>query len=264
MGYEQIAVDREGSVVRITLNRPDKLNALTAVMSDELMDAFEGAREDQDVRAVVVTGAGRGFCAGQDLTEFEAAYRSGGRPDIEEHLARTFHRLIPLIVETPKPVIAGVNGVAAGAGVSLAAACDVRVASEEARFTQAFVKIGLVPDSGGTWLLPRLVGYAKALELSMTGDVIDAREAHRIGLVNQVVETGDFSEELSSYAARLASMPTAAIGATKELLQASPASTLHQALDAEARAQARMGETDDHLEGVMAFAEKREARFHGR
>jgi 2-(1,2-epoxy-1,2-dihydrophenyl)acetyl-CoA isomerase len=264
MAYEQILVERHGETTRITLNRPEKLNALTGVMSDETTHALEQARDDDEVRAVVVTGAGRGFCAGQDLTEFEEAYRSGRRPDIEEHLAKTYHRLIPLIVEMPKPVIAGVNGVAAGAGLSLAAACDLRVASEEARFTQAFVRVGLVPDSGGTWLLPRLVGPAKAMELSITGDVVDAQEALRIGLVNRVVPADDLPDEVASVAARLASMPTVAIGETKALLQASGASTLQQALDAEARAQARMAQTDDHLEGVMAFAEKRDPKFQGR
>jgi 2-(1,2-epoxy-1,2-dihydrophenyl)acetyl-CoA isomerase len=264
VGYEQISVEREGDVATVTLTRPDKLNALTAVMSDELMGAFAGFRDDPGVRAVVVTGAGRGFCAGQDLTEFESAYRSGERPDIEEHLARSYHRLIPLMVTTRQPVIAAVNGVAAGAGLSLAAACDIRIASEEARFTQAFVKIGLVPDSGGTWLLPRVVGPAKALELSITGEVVDAAEALRIGLVNRVIPAPLFAAEVSEYAARLASLPTAAIAATKELLRDSVGSNLEQALAREARAQTRMGQTEDHLEGVEAFAEKRPPRFRGR
>jgi 2-(1,2-epoxy-1,2-dihydrophenyl)acetyl-CoA isomerase len=261
---KQITVDRDGAVSRITLNRPERLNALTGEMSDELVEAFTAIRDDSEVRAVVVTGAGRGFCSGQDLTEFEEAYRSGGRPDIREHLARTYHRLIPIIVETPKPVIAAVNGVAAGAGVSLAAACDVRIATEEARFTQAFVKIGLAPDSGGTWLLPRLIGYARALELSMTGDMVDASAALEMGLVNRVVPVDVFEKEVGEYAARLAAMPTAALGATKELLREALTVDLEEALHREADAQARMGQTADHLEGVTAFAEKREPRFTGR
>jgi 2-(1,2-epoxy-1,2-dihydrophenyl)acetyl-CoA isomerase len=264
MAYEQIGVSSDGGVTTITLRRPDKLNALTAVMSDELVDAFTRARDDPEVRAVVVTGAGRGFCAGQDLTEFEAAYRSGQRPDIREHLVRTFHRLIPLVVETPKPVIAAVNGVAAGAGVSLALACDIRLASDEARFTQAFVKIGLVPDSGGTWLLPRAIGSARALELSITGDVIDAATALEVGLVHRVIPADAFEPEVRAYASRLAAMPTAAIAATKQLLREALGLGLEEALDREAEAQSRMGQTDDHLEGVMAFAEKREPRFRGR
>jgi 2-(1,2-epoxy-1,2-dihydrophenyl)acetyl-CoA isomerase len=264
MAYEQIVVERDGAVARVTLNRPDKLNALTQVMSDELCDAFEKIHEDDAVRAVVLTGAGRGFCAGQDLTEFEESYRAGERPDIEQHLEKTYHRLIPIIVNTPQPVIAAVNGVAAGAGLSLAVACDIRLASEEARFTQAFVKIGLVPDSGGTWLLPRVVGYARALELSMTGDMVDARTALDIGLVTQVLPADSFVEEASAYAKRLADMPTRALSATKRLIRENLTADLDTALAAEGNAQAQMGQTEDHLEGVMAFAEKREPRFEGR
>lgn len=264
MTYEQIAVNRDESVARITLNRPDKLNALTQVMSDELCDVFEKVRDDEEVRAVLLTGAGRGFCAGQDLTEFEESYRAGERPDIEAHLERTYHRLIPLMVETPQPVVAAVNGVAAGAGVSLAVACDIRLASEEARFTQAFVKIGLVPDSGGTWLLPRVVGYARALELSLTGDMVDARTALDIGLVSQVLPAESFLDQAAAYAARLAALPTRALASAKRLIRESLNADLETSLKAEAKAQAEMGQTADHLEGVMAFAEKREARFTGR
>ena len=264
MTYEQIAVNRDGPVARITLNRPDKLNALTEVMSDELCDVFENVRDDEEVRAVLLTGAGRGFCAGQDLTEFEESYRAGERPDIEAHLERTYHRLIPLMVETPQPVVAAVNGVAAGAGVSLAVACDIRIASEEARFTQAFVKIGLVPDSGGTWLLPRVVGYARALELSLTGDMVDARTALDIGLVSQVLPAESFLDQAAAYAARLAALPTRALASAKRLIREGLNADLETSLKAEAKAQAEMGQTADHLEGVMAFAEKREARFTGR
>jgi 2-(1,2-epoxy-1,2-dihydrophenyl)acetyl-CoA isomerase len=262
--YDQIVVDRDGAVARITLNRPDKLNALTHRMSDELFDAFTAAGRDTDVRAVVLTGAGRGFCAGQDLSEFESAYRAGERPDIREHLMRSYHRLIPLIVRTPKPVIAAVNGVVAGAGVSLAVACDVRIASEAARFLQAFVKIGLVPDSGGTWLLPRMVGYATALELSITGDAVDARRALDLGLVTRVVSPEALEDEVAAYARHLAGMPTAAIAATKELMREGLRLDLEESLDREAEAQGRLGRSDDHLEGVMAFVEKREPRFTGR
>jgi 2-(1,2-epoxy-1,2-dihydrophenyl)acetyl-CoA isomerase len=261
--YEEIAV-ADGPVTRITLNRPDKLNALTHRMSQELGRAFAQAGDDPDVRAIVLTGAGRGFCAGQDLSEFESAYRAGERPDIRRHLEASYHRLIPQIVGIPKPVVAAVNGVAAGAGVSLAVACDVRLASEEARFLQAFVKIGLIPDSGGTWLLPRVIGYARALELSISGDPIDARRALDIGLVNRLVPPERFEAEVEGYAARLAALPTAAIAATKELLGSALRLELDEALGREAEAQGRMGQTEDHLEGVMAFAEKREPRFRGR
>jgi 2-(1,2-epoxy-1,2-dihydrophenyl)acetyl-CoA isomerase len=264
VSYEQIAVQRDGAVIRIVLNRPDKLNALTQVMSDELVDTFTSLQDHPEVRAVILTGAGRGFCAGQDLTEFESAYRAGERPDIEAHLERSYHRLIPLIVTTPRPVIAAVNGVAAGAGVSLAVACDIRIASDQARFIQAFVKIGLVPDSGGTWLLPRIIGYPSALEMSITGEPIEAERALALGLVNRVVSASNLDEEAAGYAARLAAMPTAAVAATKELMRGNLAVDLDEALRREGAAQARMGQTEDHLEGVMAFAEKREPRFTGR
>jgi 2-(1,2-epoxy-1,2-dihydrophenyl)acetyl-CoA isomerase len=264
MSYEQITYRREDGVAWVTLDRPEKLNALTGAMSDELSEVFEEAARDDETRCVALTGEGRGFCAGQDLTEFRDAYETGDRPDIEEHLAKTYHRLIPLIVGCPKPVIAGVNGVAAGAGLSLALACDVRLASTEARFTQAFVKIGLIPDSGGSFLLPRIVGYAKALELSITGEMIDAAEAHRIGLVNRVIPADSFTEDLQAYAARLAAMPTAAIAETKTLLLEGLISDLGEALEREAGAQSRMARTEDHMEGVMAFAEKRDPSFKGR
>ena len=264
MAYEQIAVSREGAVEWITLNRPDRLNALTATMSGEIEAAFGAAGGDQQVRCIVLTGEGRGFCAGQDLTEFEAAYRAGDRPDIAEHLRNSYHRMIPVLVRTPKPVIAAINGVAAGAGLSLALACDLRVASDEARFTQAFVKIGLIPDSGGSYLLPRAVGYPKALELSISGDLIDAKTALEIGLVSRVVSAVSFRDDVSALANKLAAMPTLAIAATKSLLQGSLARTLDEALEEEATAQAAMGQTHDHVEGVNAFAEKREPRFEGR
>jgi 2-(1,2-epoxy-1,2-dihydrophenyl)acetyl-CoA isomerase len=264
MGNRQTITSVDGAVATVTLNRPDKLNALTQVISDELVDAFTGIAEDDGIRAVLLTGAGRGFCAGQDLTEFEASYRAGERPDIEAHLERSYHRLIPVIVESPQPVIAAVNGVAAGAGVSLAAACDIRVASEEARFIQAFVRIGLVPDSGGTWLLPRIIGYPRALEMSMTGEPVDAQHALDIGLVTRVYPADSFAKESRDLAERLAALPTRALAATKRLMRENLEVDLEAALKAEGQAQSEMGQTADHLEGVMAFAEKREPKFEGR
>jgi 2-(1,2-epoxy-1,2-dihydrophenyl)acetyl-CoA isomerase len=263
MGYEQIVVERDGATFRITLNRPDRLNALTQVMSDELVEAFTTAGEDDAIRAVILTGAGRGFCAGQDLTEFRDT-SEGRPPDIEAHLERAYHKLIPVMVETPKPVLCAVNGVAAGAGVSLAVACDVRIAGESARFTQAFVKIGLVPDSGGTWLLPRVVGPAKALELSIGGEMVDAEAALEMGLVSRVVADDALEKESIDYAAALAALPTAAIGEAKALIRDSMGIDLREALRREAEAQSRMATTHDFREGVAAFAEKREPRFEGR
>lgn len=264
MTYEQITMATADGVARIIMSRPEKLNALTATMSDELVDAFERAAAADEVRCVILTGEGRGFCAGQDLTEFADAYRSGQRPDIKAHLAKTYHRLIPTMAETPKPVVAAVNGVAAGAGLSLALACDIRVASDEARFTQAFVKIGLVPDSGGTYFLPRVVGYAKALELSMTGEMLDAEAARELGLVSRVFPTGSFEDDVAALAATLAGLPTQTLVATRDLIRGALTLDLDDALAREADAQASMAETDDHLEGVTAFAEKRQPRFRGR
>ena len=194
MSFEQIRWEISDGTAWIRLNRPDKLNAMTSRMAGEMLEALGQAAEDEAVRCVVLTGEGRGFSAGQDLTEFQE--RGLDHLDVAGHLRAGYNRLITAIVELPKPVVAGVNGVAAGAGLSLACACDVRLASDAARFLQAFVKIGLVPDSGGTWLLPRLVGHAKALELSITGAQIDAAEALRIGLVNRVVPAGEFASEL--------------------------------------------------------------------
>lgn len=263
MAYEQITLERKGPVAWITLNRPDRLNALTSAMSDELVDAFETLNSGGETRTVVITGAGRGFCAGQDLTEFEKAYQDGGRLDVRKHLETSYHKLIPIIVNTPFPVIAAVNGVAAGAGLSLATACDLRLASEEARFTMAFVKIGLAPDSGASYFLPRLVGYGKALELAMTGELVDAKTASDIGLVTSVFPAASFRENVSDVATQLASLPTKAIGESKELLREALHLGLGEALDREADAQDRMVQTRDHIEGVTAFVEKRQPTFKG-
>ena len=266
MDYEQIAYEVANGVGWIRLRRPDKLNALTTRLSQEALDALAKAREDDAVRCVVVTGEGRGFSAGQDLTEFMGSAAAGGGTtlDVAEHLRSGYNRMIAAIVELPKPVIAGVNGVAAGAGLSLALACDLRIASDAARFLQAFVKIGLVPDSGGNWLLPRVVGYAKALELSITGDLVDAAEALRIGLVNRVLPADGFESGLAEAAGRLAAGPTRAIGATKTLMGGALRLTLAETLEREAVAQAELAGSHDFAEGVGAFLEKRDPNFTGR
>ena len=266
MDDEQITYEVSDGVGWIRLNRPDKLNALTTQLAREALDALAAARGDEAVRCLVITGEGRGFCAGQDLTEFMGDAPAGGGTtlDVAEHLRSGYNRMIAEIVELPKPVIAGVNGVAAGAGLSLALACDLRIASDAARFLQAFVKIGLVPDSGGNWLLPRVVGFAKALELSITGDTIDAAEALRIGLVNRVAPADGFPAALAESAATLAAGPTAAIGATKALMAEALHLGLAETLEREAVEQARLAGSRDFAEGVGAFLEKRPPKFSGR
>jgi len=266
MDYEEILFTVEDGVAWMRLNRPDKLNALTTRLAREALDALATARDDESIRCVVVTGEGRGFSAGQDLTEFtgSAASGEGTTLDVAEHLRSGYNRMITSIVELPMPVIAGVNGVAAGAGLSLALACDLRLASDAARFLQAFVKIGLVPDSGGNWLLPRVVGFAKALELSITGDLVDADEALRIGLVHRVVPQAAFDDALRELAVRMAKGPTRAMGATKALMSESLRLTLTETLEREAIAQAELAGSHDFAEGVGAFLEKREANFTGR
>lgn len=260
--YQQIAVQRDGGVLTITLNRPDRLNAITMRLWDELESAAQAAADDPSVRCVILTGAGeRGFCAGRDLDELQY---SGGEPLTRERLDRMQRVLIPCLVEMPKPVIAAVNGVAAGAGLALALAADVRVASDTARFTVAFLKVGLVPDAGAIWLLPRAVGYPKALELCASSDVVDAAEALRIGLVNQVVPAGALREVAAAMAGRMAAMPPVTVGATKRLLQQAMLGNLENALDLETSAQMPMLASYDHQEGLAAFRERRPPRFEGR
>ena len=261
MDHEQITYEEREGVGWIRLNRPDKLNALTTKLAGEVLDALDRAASGE-VRCVVITGEGRGFSAGQDLTEFRDS--TGGTLNVAEHLRSGFNRMIAAIVDAPVPVVAGVNGVAAGAGLSLAVACDVRIASDAARFVQAFIRIGLIPDSGGNWLLPRVVGYAKALELSITGDQIDAAEALRIGLVNRVAPAEQFADELESFAVRMAGAPTRAVVATRRIMAGALRQSLGETLEAEAMAQAEQAGSDDFREGVAAFLEKREPTFTGR
>ena len=262
MAYETILTETADGVLTITLNRPDVLNAVTRAMLREVQGVMRGAERDAAVRAIVLTGAGRGFCAGQDLNARSAG--DGPPPSVGSSLREGYNVLVRQIRGIEKPVIAAINGVAAGAGMNLALACDLRIASDTAWFTQAFVKIGLVPDSGGSLFLPLLVGAAKAAELAFTGDRVDASEAHRLGLVNRVVPADALAAEAHALAARLATLPTRAIGLTKRAFNRAVMPNLDAVLEYEADLQEIAAATEDYREGVAAFLERRPAAFTGR
>jgi 2-(1,2-epoxy-1,2-dihydrophenyl)acetyl-CoA isomerase len=247
----------DGAVRTIKLKRPDKLNAFTQTLHAELQEALESAR-DPAVRAVVITGAGRGFSAGQDLGAF------GESGDVAALLRATYHVNVKAIRSLEKPVIAAVNGVCAGAGLSLACACDIRLASDAAFFVPGFVGIGLIPDSGGTYFLQRLLGTARAFEWMTSNRRLTAGEAHAWGLVSEVVQADSFVAQVAERAAALAVAPTRAIALTKRLYDEASTSTLEDQLEREAEAQAEAAQTEDFREGVAAFGEKRQARFSGR
>jgi 2-(1,2-epoxy-1,2-dihydrophenyl)acetyl-CoA isomerase len=254
----EVETRRDGAVLTITLNRPDVLNAFNASMHEALAAALKDAR-DPEIRAVVVTGAGRGFCVGQDLTEFREA--SG---DIADRLRASYHPNVHAIRALEKPVIAAINGPAAGAGLSFACACDIRIAANDATFVPAFVNIGLIPDSGGTFFISRLLGPARAFEWMSSGRRLAAAEAHSWGLVSEVVDGGGLAARAAELAASLAAMPTRAIGMTKRLFDAAPENSLEEQLELEAQLQSAATKSEDFREGVTAFLEKRDPEFKGR
>jgi 2-(1,2-epoxy-1,2-dihydrophenyl)acetyl-CoA isomerase len=253
----EVEVTRDGAVQTITLNRPDVLNAFNRALHAALREALKEAR-DPEVRAVVVTGAGRGFSAGQDLTEF------GEAPDVGDALRATYHPNVLAIRALEKPVLAAVNGVCAGAGVSLACACDIRVAADSAAFVPGFVGIGLVPDSGGTYFLHRLLGASRAFEWMSSNRRLTAVEAHAWGLVSEVVESAALPGRAAELAAFYAALPTRAVGMTKRLFDHADTATLEEQLELEAQLQAAAARSDDFREGVAAFLEKRPPSFSGR
>lgn len=261
MTFETILYEVEDGVGTITLNRPDSLNAFNSQMIGETADAFKQCSRDAQVRCIVLTGAGKGFSSGQDLKEVQGR---GDEFSIAEHLRGGYNLLINRMVSLEKPILGAINGVAAGAGCGVALACDIRIASDQASFIQVFSKVGLIPDSGSTWLLPRLVGYARAYEMAITADRVTAEQALQWGLVNQVTPAAQLMEIVRAWAIKLAQGPTRAFGLTKRAMMRAWQMSLPQALEYEAMLQAAASQTEDNKEGVAAFLEKRQPRFQGR
>ncbi|MEA2573207.1 MAG: 2-(1,2-epoxy,2-dihydrophenyl)acetyl-CoA isomerase [Chloroflexia bacterium] len=260
MEYETIFYNLDEGVLTITLNRPDVLNAFNRQMTDELQDAFKKAERDSQVRCIVLTGAGRAFSSGEDLKSRSA----NGETDFGSTLRQRYNPLVSKMRNIDKPVLGSINGVAAGAGCSIALACDLRIASDKARFMEVFVRVGLVPDSGSSFFLPRLVGLGKALEMAFLGDEMGADEALRTGLVNRVVPAEELEGATRELALRLAKAPTKAIGLAKRAVNRALTMDLDQVLEYEVYGQEAAGASDDHKEGLAAFLEKRTPNFTGR
>ena len=259
--YEHILFKKEDGIARITLNRPDRLNSFTAAMHQEVRDVLR--EHVGDARVIVLTGAGRGFCAGQDLND--RAVTTEEHPiDLGMTVETCWNPLIRRLTSMPQPVIARVNGVAAGAGANVALACDIVVAARSAKFIQSFSAIGLIPDSGGTWILPRLVGHARALGLALTGDPLPAETAEEWGMIWKCVNDDVLDEEVNALARKLASLPPLGLAAIKEMMRASWGHTLDEELNHQRDRMRRLGYTADYREGVAAFLEKREATFKGK
>src|SRR4051794_10296275 len=259
MAYETIDFKADGAIARITLNRPDRLNSFTKAMHAELRDALANLAE---ARVVVLTGEGRGFCAGQDLND--RAVAPGEAVDLGETVAASWNPLIRSLTSLPQPVIARVNGVAAGAGANIALACDIVIAAKSAKFIQSFSAIGLIPDSGGTWVLPRLAGQARALGLALTGEPLPAEKAAEWGVIWKAVEDEALDAEVDAVANKLASLPPLGLAAIKDMIRSSWQYSLDQELERQAGTMRRLGFTADYREGVAAFLEKRAPKFVGR
>jgi 2-(1,2-epoxy-1,2-dihydrophenyl)acetyl-CoA isomerase len=263
MSYQCILFDQADGVARLTLNRPDRLNSFNVDMHAEVRDALARARDDATCRVLVITGAGRGFCAGQDLSD-RAVAPAGAKTDLGESIERRYKPLVLALRAMPKPVIAAVNGVAAGAGANIALACDLVIAARSASFIQSFSKLGLVPDSGGTWHLPRLVGQARAIGLAFLGDKLSAEQAAEWGLIWRCVDDAELPTVVDQLARQLAVAPTRGLARTKEAIYTAGGRTLEQQLDVERDFQRELGFSADYAEGVAAFMEKRTPKFTGR
>lgn len=261
--YETVLYEKGGGVATVSLNRPDRLNAFDGQMHEGLHGALDDAASDDEVRCVVLRGEGRGFSAGADLRSEDLSRKDGEAPDLGAYLRRSFSPSVRKISEMDKPVLGSLHGPVYGAGLGLALACDLRLAAQSASFSVAFIKIGLMPDAGVSFFLPRVVGLGRAMEMAMLGEVVDAKEALRMGLVNKVVPDAALDEETATLAEGPAALPTVALGRKKRNLCASFENDLPTALEAEAEGQTLCGYTQDHKEGATAFFEKREANFTG-
>lgn len=263
MSYQNILFEMEAGVARITLNRPDRLNSFTMAMHAELKDALSRVKAESTARVLLLTGAGRGFCAGQDLAD--RAVAPGGAPvDLGETVATWWAPLVSSLRTLPMPVVSAVNGVAAGAGANVALAGDLVLATQSASFIQPFCKLGLIPDTGGTWALPRLLGTARAMGLAMLGDKLSADQAQEWGLVWKSIPDDQFKAEVEKLLAHLAQAPTRGLARTKELIYANGSAPLSEALQREAEAMRELGFSEDYQEGVAAFLEKRAPKFSGK
>jgi len=262
MSFNTIEFNVEAGVATLTLNRPETLNSFNTEMHEEVRAAMKQVQEDPSIRCLLLTANGRGFCAGQDLGD-RAVSTEGGVPDLGESVEKNYNPLIKSIMGLPKPVVCAVNGVAAGAGASIALACDIVLAARSANFIQVFCRIGLVPDSGGTWNLPRAVGLIRAKGLALLGDKLPAEQAESWGLIWRCVDDEELQTEARKLAAHFATQPTRGLGMIKKLLRESSGNTLAEQLELEKNAMRELGQSHDYQEGVAAFMEKRPAKFKG-
>src|SRR5215471_2478847 len=257
MGYETILVEKKNQIAKITLNRPSALNAFNDKMGEEFYAALKEVERDSETRCLVITGAGRAFSAGEDVSGLKDRYGGGQHPSLGDHLRKKYHPSIAKIRNMEKPVVARLNGIAAGSGASIALACDIRIASEDAGLKQAFIGVGLVPDSGSSYFLTQALGPGRALELIMTGRTVGAKEAETLGLITKTVPASELDKTVDEMAEKLANGPTKALGLSKRLVNHASSVELSDAMEYEALNQDIAGKTKDHLEAVQAFLEKR-------